>query len=548
MIQAKINNFRGIKSAALDFSDTITVIGADNGEGKSSTAQALAAAATGNAMPFDGMTKKDAEKLIYKGEKEAKVTFYEGVNGSQIRYPQCEYETKHDPIVISDMSAGLKQISGLKPAERIQFLTVLLDALPSKEQLNGALDVKSEWLENIWKEISINGWDNAVKIYEEKRLSNKLKWQEITGEKYGSKKADGWTPASWDMDLMDKTEAQLTDELKQADEWVDAAIRSTAISDDDKEKAKVLVESIPELEKQSVEALEKYGKTSKALADVRKSRDAIPMQAAGAQAACPQCGTMLIMKNNQLLKHSDVTPEKSAENDALRKQADDAVVEMTELYEIAQKAKMIIDTQLQDAKQAAQKPSRATGSPEAGDDIDKTKQQQETARRRLADALRVFNANKKFVAITVLDGVINALKPNGIRKDCIEGAFKKLNAMLTALSGIAKWAPVQIEIDGHIRYGDIPFSLLAESEQYRVNAVFQVLISGKEKSRFMIIDRADCLLPKKRDGLMKMVARSKIPTAIFMALPDRESLPVKISKIGGRCYWIENQEASEING
>ena len=546
MIQAKIKNFRGIRSADIDMAESVTVIGADNGAGKSSIAQSIAAAATGNTIPFDGMTKKDAQKLIHDGSDIASVVLFDGVNGSTVKYPECSYATVHDPIMISESAAGLNQFSSLKQVERIQFLTTLLDAFPSKEQLSEAIKVSDKALENIWNEISINGWDNAVKIYSEKRLENKLQWQIITGEKYGSKKADGWLPESWDMDLIDKSEDDLMAELKSADEWVDASIRSTAVGDSERERLNALADNIAGFQMDVAEKKEKLKTLSTALEDIKKSRSEIPKQSKCTPVPCPGCGIMLVPKNNTIVKYERLSDSDIKKNSALLSQATIEVDKFQVQFNDAEHMKRVAESTLEDAKRAKETLSRLSEEKtDESTDVESAKKQQEVAIRRLTDKKNSITAGKKYDAIELINKVLKILQPNGLRKECIEFAFKKLNAQLGALSKIAGWDAVHILTDGNLIYSGIPFALASESEQYRVDAVFQVLISGKQKAKLMIVDRADCLLKKQRDGLITLIKRSKIPTVVLMAISSKEGL---LECGGDRTYWIQNEEATEING
>ena len=69
------------------------------------------------------------------------------------------------------------------------------------------------------------------------------------------------------------------------------------------------------------------------------------------------------------------------------------------------------------------------------------------------------------------------------------------------------------------------YPLLSESEQFRVRVTLQVALSKMDGSDAMVIDRADVLDRKGRNGMMKMLLRTGIPCLVCMTILDPKKDP-----------------------
>lgn len=196
-MQITIKNYRGCASAELTLSPVALVAGT-NHAGKSSIAQAVAAALTQNAAIIPGVTKSAAGQLLRDGEKrgQCKITTAEG--SATVNWPGASASTDGTPPSATAMACGLVSLVDMKPAQAATTLIEVLRALPTRDDLAAALDgLPSAMLDAIWSRIEAEGWDGAHKRAIARGQEFKGAWEHVTGERYGSAKAADWKPAGF---------------------------------------------------------------------------------------------------------------------------------------------------------------------------------------------------------------------------------------------------------------------------------------------------------------------------------------------------------------
>lgn len=137
-LKIAIRNFRGCERADLTVSSIALLIG-DGGASKSSVCQAVAAAATGEALPMPGLTKSRAGMLLRTGTDKASSKIEGEGFTAEVRWPKAEYQTDGVPPLVSRYAAGLSSILDLEPKKRGAVLAEYLKTTPSREDLIGAL-------------------------------------------------------------------------------------------------------------------------------------------------------------------------------------------------------------------------------------------------------------------------------------------------------------------------------------------------------------------------------------------------------------------------
>ncbi len=93
------------------------------------------------------------------------------------------------------------------------------------------------------------------------------------------------------------------------------------------------------------------------------------------------------------------------------------------------------------------------------------------------------------------------------------------------------------------------YPLLSESEQFRVRVTLQVAIAKMDDSAAMVIDRADILDRQGRNGMMKLLLRTGIPTLVCMTIldPEKDPPPDLAAKGKGQTYWLAKGIATPLN-
>jgi DNA repair exonuclease SbcCD ATPase subunit len=330
-MQATIINYRGISSAVLDISK-IALVAAHNGGGKSSIAQAVAAAATGEPVPFEGVSKSTVGVLVRAGTAAGSATITTDSGTAEVAWPSAKVKTTGQPPCASAYAVGLKSIVTMDVKTRTAFLIDYLNAKPSKDNLATALkplNLPAGMLDKLWELITLQGWDGAHSQIKEKGAKLKGSWETVANEDYGAKKAESWLPTGWCTDLMGASEETLQATVTDARDALEAAISSAAVDDSKRADLQALADLLPERQA-ALESAKKplaEDKTLKesgiavqdaklvlvglqnTLEDLR--RTAPKAGAAPNELACPCCAKKLMLVNGTLAEYAVTGPDQA---------------------------------------------------------------------------------------------------------------------------------------------------------------------------------------------------------------------------------------------
>lgn len=554
MLKFKIVNYRGVKRAEIE-ANALTLIAGPNGAGKSAVAEAMGAVLSGQTMLYD-LPKKSALELVRRGEKQGMVTI-ENDTGTHatLKWPDATLSSDDGiPASASEIAVGLDNPLDWPAKERMKFFSEFLKAQPRSSQfafkLGGILN--PEEIAQLWTNIESGGWDTAYASAKEKGARFKGQWEQITGEKYGSKKAEAYYPASWSADIEGRSVEELEGIVRLAQEWVDAGITDQAVERAISEK------EIADLKSKAggLTACKQKLEEAKKKRDNAKSahETAITEYHAAAYAVvtpgqdCPHCGKSLSIDHGKIIpgtitkEQADLSLQKKLETQMRVEEANTtyqnavlAVTEEEQLYkEILIAMKRLDEMQ---ATKPAPKPSKTTI------DLEEARRRLATAKDNLSAFIMKRDADVVCAKIVRNDQIIQVLAPEGMRADNIAAAIKKANEILESISTISRWKPVQFSDDCSLWYGDTPYFLCSDSEKYRVRATIQYYIACEQKADIMIFDRADMLDSQGRNGLLHLVCAVRIPAVICMTMkrPEYELLKGKLNGTA-KAYWIEDGE------
>lgn len=139
---------------------------------------------------------------------------------------------------------------------------------------------------------------------------------------------------------------------------------------------------------------------------------------------------------------------------------------------------------------------------------------------------------------------LDLLSPDGIPAQILRDALGPFNAMLSSVAETFDWAPVMLDGDMNLTFGDRPYQLLSESEKWRVDAVIGLTISSISNLRIVVLDRFDVLdiygKNELIDGLDNLAADDYVDTALVMGTvkskPDLSDFPET------EVFWVEAGE------
>lgn len=569
MTTLTVTNYRGITSAEIEIAP-IALIAGKNGAGKSSIAQAAGAVMTASPVPLEGFLKKDADQLVHEGEKRGRAT----LGGASITFPGGSASGKGPRG--SAVAAGLDQPLDMRPGDAAKYLSGVLNADPTREDLDAALpDLSPAVRDKIWASISAKGWDQAHKHATESRIKNKGKWEQITGQKYGARAAQGWVPSDFADSVPDRTELDAA--LKAAQSEYDKAVSQKAVSADWLERTQKEADSLAgwadayaeaegDIEKLTAER-EKLAETHRAnVAEVRRledERDALPEPGAvPVTVDCPECGTHLIVVSQRELAKADGGPDEAENvkrqasidgaNHMVREADTKAGESQAQLNDLDRKlnerrdALRWAEARMADADKAAAaiKAAPTTGATDeqitaALDKVHGIEYQQ-----MMLNAMEA--AEKAAATVLQSETIVAALAPEGVRQAVLAASLESANADMAALCDRAGYPPVEIDQALQFTLGDRQYRLLSGSEQFRVRLVSQMMLAQRDGSQIVVIDAADILDGPGRNGLFKILKTVGIDAVVCMTMNKLEDVP-DVSRLGA-AYWIEGGTARRIGG
>ena len=190
-IQAK--NFIGAVDVDIRLTRPVTLICGRNHSGKSSIAEAVRMALTGDASRVS--MKKDYPAIITEGQTVGYVVVDHDRGRSAITVPNGAHEhTDERPPAILPYVLDAQRFSSLPANERRTFLFGLMGLRTDGDAVTQRLLDKGcdhEMVKMISPHLRA-GFDAAHKEAQAKARDNKASWRTVTGETYGSVKASSW--------------------------------------------------------------------------------------------------------------------------------------------------------------------------------------------------------------------------------------------------------------------------------------------------------------------------------------------------------------------
>lgn len=545
-MKVDILNFRKIQHAAIDI-DRVSIIGGLNEQGKTSIAQAISSALTGQ-LPFK-LTKAELKNIIRTGTEEGSVNITIGEHTMKKFYPDGSQTGA--AFNASVIACGGVRFGNLPEKERAKIIIEALKALPTKKELEIATG-GSVPIDPLWQSIEDFGWDVIASKYSEKAKTIKGQWAEVAGEAWGSKKGASWRPEGFDESVSALTREAIVKTIETHKTIYEEALKSAAIDEAKLEELKAFAAEIPEITQNYKEIKAERELIVAQIADIVKQRNNMPSTIPDDVAHdCPHCAGKIRIsvhhgKKSMRLEKFVEASEKQLDVDKDRMEA--AALSGHEenrrsaLSAIEKKIALIAEK----GKKAreAEKTLKAQETSENGVSEEDIKIYAATVAKwnlNLAHYDKVTRAHALNADISTHLGIAEQLGADGIRKSKllqVLGAFN--NGVLKALArdfGLEK--SVSINDSMNVVYGDFEYRYSSESAKYRMDIIIQLALAKIENSPVVVIDGADIIVGKDRGGLIKMLFKSGLNCLVLMALKEASNMP-DISKQGGKTYWIEN--------
>lgn len=542
-----IENYRGIKSAALAV-EKIALVAAPNASGKSAVAQAVGAVLSGQPIPIPGVLKTMAGMLVRGGAASGFAQLECDTGKARVDWPKATMKTKDSPPTISPIAAGIEMLapphgavdSSTLQKRRAEVLIDLLDAHPVFEDVRKRFDregISEETAKHVWETIERQGWPAAHAQAKETGARLKGQWEAVTGERYGSAKAENYTPPEWEPELsgasLDALQATVTD----ARDTLDSMIAVTAVDDAESDRLQALVDDMPTCQAAHESAKQASAQAEQAQADAAKALRALRDPSSTQIHECPHCKGALSISGGKIVAGS-------LPNDADIAAWNDANGKLSALSDAAAKARdqlQVAWAALKQCQEAAERIAESSKGNASADQVERAREAVRLAQSRLDSFTKKTRADKLQASILQNVSIVAALDTGGIRQEKLNERIQTfLTESVNSLATKAHWEGVEISHDMSLSYGGRAWALLSESERYRVRVLLQVAVSKIEGAAAIVIDAADILDKGGRNGLIKLLCHAAIPAVVCMTLPAPSEAP-DLAKAGiGETYWIDD--------
>ncbi|HBN8199492.1 AAA family ATPase [Pseudomonas aeruginosa] len=526
----EITNFQGLRHAALDVSAPVLLVAGHNGAGKSSLLDAIAMAFNG--QPRRVSLKKDMAQLVTEGAKkgEARVEWLDAayeVQACGVALPSGKGSPLADsPFLPFVLDAS--RFAALDAKDRRRVLFDLTDASASPAEVGKRLEAKGLDLalfEKV-KPLLRSGFPAAVEQAKAYASEARGAWKAVTGENYGSEKANGWEPEAPPVIVSEEELESARAELQATAQDLDEAQQTLGSSKRAHADAQARASRITALRETAALADRRRNKlaTDEANQDEWSEKVMAAEAAASGEPAhqpltCPHCQGAVDLQAGQLVAHQP--PAKVADPEAAKR-----LEEYRGYLASAQRAVANSQRDLKEseaaAAQAAALEAETAQAPSAeaianGEQaINELRQARDRQQAKVQSLQEAFNAAAQrqdvikqaagfHAEVCAWSALADALSPAGIPAEILADAIGPVNELLQRLSGTAGWSPVQISADIDVTFGGRLYGLLSESERWRCDATLALAIATISGLRLALLDRLDVLdIPARTQQAMKL--------------------------------------------
>lgn len=556
MLNISVRNFRGIRNADLACARIALACGR-NEQGKSSIVDAVRATLLGDPQPY-GLTKDELPtKLIFKGADKALVSVSITDEGREtaMNWPSADVESTGAPFRSTPVAAGASRFTAMPPRDKAKTLAEYLKTAPSEAEFLEACKesgLSKTELDVVWKDVQQQGWDGAWTKHKSEGTKLKGAWEQITAASYGVKVGANWRPKGWGPDHEAMTDEEIAAWRKEATAALEGAIGTVAINEGEKKRLESLTLQIPKL-RELLKTREQDGKQAKAtLEQAERDLQAIPVLEPDNWPCCPHCKKPVAVRAGKNGQSVLEIPKKSLDEKERKKLADQTEDAQRvfngarEKYDAARNTYDVCNKDLKAAEDA--KAQLENSNPDAAKvDIDALRADVKAVDGIAAAKTKIRDALKKHMEVVARLDVVAVLAPDGLRSDKLKVKLAKFNEKLGELCEIAGWAAVELTEDLDVELNGYRYAMCATSGQMRCDVTLQVAFAMIDQSEVILVDDADQLDAKGRNGLFALLDHSERYCLVGLMLTKTGQAPELSSLNLGQTYWIEDAESKLLS-
>lgn len=509
-----VQNFLGLADLRHTLAAPLLFVAGPNGAGKSSLQDAVKFALTGEMSR--GITKAgDRGSLITEGAAAGYVELV--VDGYETRRNIGSGKVGGDELTLHPMVSlclDSPRFAALPDADRRKLLFTLSGVKVDRETVSqqlvaaGVLQDKVELILPMLR----GGFPDAADYAKGKASEARGTWKGITSDTYGSQKAATWkAPMPETVDSPEDIAATREAIRKQEEKVTEATL---AVG---RKQGSVPAEKRAEYEQQAGQeealttARDKAEKKWTAAKEKQQALEDAGKHVQGINFTCPSCDTRLAYAQGKvtIVAAAPEPTEEGAANtklDAARK----ATLDAKAVYDDASQA-LAAARQAKAVLQAL--PPESEHDPKADDNL----LEEKLRLQGLKDALRVQESSQQAAAVAegknkraaeahadVEQWVLaqDQLSPEGIPAVLLSKALDPINAALASEANDVGWQVPQITRDLTLTFAGRAYGLCSESEQWRADAIFAVVIANLSGAGILALDRFDALdLPGREEAI-----------------------------------------------
>ena len=554
-MRIEISHLLGVREARFALTPgRITLVTGSNAVGKSSTALGAGAVLALAANPY-GAAASDKTAYRRDGTDTGHVLLFDDDDRESARWvlntgEMMAIDLNRKPV--SPSVVGLVDFIGsMSPAARVQLWEEHF--LPSHDKLIGQIEadlgklLEARIIKAVVETIKKSDWKSAAGIFADRMAKAKRDWAEITGERYGSKKAPDWRPKEWFGSYDGVTLEDAEKGLQAARDRLTGTHVAVAVDQAAEVRAAEARARIPdlraaeeaargELEEAERHFVEQQTALSEVMAKARKVQDDLAEHMADKPdqvetLACPECGTAVILDEGRLVHFDaalhqrllDQWERDKGDIEARKPECEREYTDAKRRFDAAkderdrrQTAQTEAQAALRVAQSEAAPPHQGGGGTATAAEVEAADREVELA-RLMRDAIKQRDMARRHHETVVQNTIIaERLGPSGIRARAMNRELSILDATLAKIAEISGWPRVALDKSYAVSIGGR--SLLracAETDQLTAQLSLQIAISRCKREPVVVLDRVSNLVHERRAKLI----------AMLQALATREAAP-----------------------
>ena len=545
LIEAAFHQVRSIEKAAMELGQ-LTSIAGPHRSGKTSLFQIMGTTMLCQSQAF-GSTQNNDDAIRAKGARVAGAMVRAGDDWSvKVRWPDSEVIVDGNVPMATEVSVGKVSPAAMNAPEWAKFVRQVSnagaigkdDTFDALQKCGLGIDANRGILEHLKNQ----GWDATSKKAESAARQHRANWEALTGENFGSSKADGWThPKYAEID-----EENYTKEIEALEKRIGVAdIKNEAVGGSNEDLKKEIEEYKIDIERRTI-AKDRLEFEVKELE--QKSYQYMVNQ----EYTCPCCEERLIIVDDELaavpkrLKSSDTSEYK------------ELVKVIGTKGEHLAKTNHALGTAKAKLEAAQAMLKRAPKSDINPEHIRAFKAELANRREILEGYTKTHKAEELFKSWKTWSAVAKYLGPAGARLDATKEALKELQPAIDDISrALFDGSRIILHPDEkgvHLTFEDEdgvvwPYNSLVwsgdpNSAALRIQIVFQVVeyerLAKEGAVMPILVDRFDLLLKAERNEMLRMFLDRGVQAVVFQAQqvkPEKDLL----KKAGfGASYFIND--------